>query len=103
MTGVKVDGTNCGASMVKTNVDCPREAPPCQRISSMPLQISFIRVRRWTVAADCFPSARLCDKKLLTLPLADPGPPSVISKRAESTLRHERVNLRADGCCLGGP
>ena len=51
MTGtlfVRVDGISCGASMVKISVDCPGEAPRCQRISSTALQISFDGVKLLT-------------------------------------------------------
>jgi len=57
----------------------------------------------WTPTTDYFSGAALCDEKLLTLPLADPGAPPVISKWEKSTLRHERINLRADGRCLCRP
>jgi hypothetical protein len=89
--------------MVKISVDCPKEAPRCQRILSTPPQISFDPDQIMDAGGRFFSGAACCDKKLLALPLADPGAPPVISKWEKSTPRHQRINLRADGRCLSRP
>jgi hypothetical protein len=86
--------------MVKTNVDCLKKAPRCQRILSIPPQISFDPGEIVDAGGKLFSGAAFCEKKLLPLPLADPSAPAVISKREKSTLRHQRINLLPDGRCL---
>ncbi len=106
MTGtllVKADGTSCGASIVKTSADCPREAPRCQRILSTPTQISFDPGEIVDASGRLFSGAALHDEKSLTVPLADPSAPPVIPKWEKSAFRHQRINLRADGRCLCRP
>src|SRR6266567_1986909 len=96
MTGtllVKADGTSCGASIVKTSADCPREAPRCQRILSTPTQISFDPGEIVDASGRLFSGAALHDEKSLTVPLADPSAPPVIPKWQKSTEKPRRILL----------
>ena len=93
MTGtlfVRVDGTSCGASMVKRSADFASEASRCQRILSEHHTIFDPRVIGGLLSSGAI-------SKLFALPLAYPGTPSVKSKWKEPTLIYERIDLRAEG------
>src|SRR6201987_6187885 len=103
MTGtlfVRPDGTSCGASMVKMSVDCPSEAPRCQRILSITPQISFEPEEIADAISGLFFGAGLCGKKLFAPPLADPGAPTVIAKWTKSTRRDKCINLCPNRGCF---
>jgi hypothetical protein len=82
--------------MVKTNGDCLKKAPRCQRILSIPPQISFDPGEIVDAGGKLFSGAAFCEKKLLALPLADPSAPPVISKREKSPARLARAKRRSN-------